>query len=82
MDTQADIIVTLESKEKLYSYSDLGLSYDSSDEEILSALRGILVEQEGVDIEEEYEDGYFTIKRLEDDQKIRIFPKSTAGHVL
>lgn len=72
-----EIIVTLSSEDKHYSYERLSVSYDSSDQEILNALTPVLLEEEGFDIEDAEET--FTIKRTESSQNIYVFPKSTAG---
>lgn len=74
-----EIIVTLSSEEKHYSYDRLSVTFESSDEEILDALAPVLLEEEGFNIREEQRDGYFTIKRVESSQNIYVFPKSTAG---
>ena len=74
-----EVIVTLSSEEKHYSYADLSIDYGSSDTEILNALAPVLQEEEGFDIRQEQRDGYFTIKRVDASQNIYVFPKSTAG---
>lgn len=79
MDTQGKIIITLASTEKEYEYDRLDVSYDSTDEEILDAVAPVILEEEGFDIKEEQEEGYFTIKRVDDSKNVYIFPKSTAG---
>jgi len=79
MENQGKIIITLASTEKEYEYDRLDVTFDSSDEEILKAVSPVILEEEGFDINEEQEDGYFTIKRVEDSKNIYIFPKSTAG---
>ena len=79
MENQGKIIITLASTEKEYEYDRLDVTFDSSDEEILKAVSPVILEEEGFNINEEQEDGYFTIKRVEDSKNIYIFPKSTAG---
>ena len=79
MDTTGEIIVTLASNEKHYSYERLSVSYDSTDSEILDALSPVLMEEEGFNIKEEQRDGYFTIKRVDSSKNTYVFPKSTAG---
>ncbi len=70
------ILITLESEEKTYQYDALGLTYDSTDSEILDAVAPIVEEETGVDILEE---GLFTVKKVESSHNIFIFPKSPAG---
>lgn len=74
-----EIVVTLASTDKHYPYDRLSITFDSTDQEILDALAPVLLEEEGFDIHEEQEEGYYTFKRYEDSKMIYIFPKSTAG---
>ncbi len=71
------IIVTLASEDKPFDYERLDVSFDSTDEEILSALAPVLLEEEGFNIEDAEET--FTVKRAENSHNIYVFPKSTAG---
>lgn len=73
------IIITLESTDKEYDYEPLGLSYDSTDQEIIDALSPVLEEEEGFNLAEECEDGNYTLKRADNSRRIFIFPKSVAG---
>lgn len=73
------ITVVLSGTEKNYEYADLGLTFESTDSEILDALQPILLEEESFNIKEEQADGYYTIKRQADSKNIFLFPKSTAG---
>lgn len=75
----AEIIITLENEEKHYDFERLSVDFNSSDSEILSAVSPVVLEETGFDIDEDNEDNYFTVKRVEDSQNIYIFPKSTAG---
>lgn len=75
----SEVIVTLSSTEKHYSFDALSIGYNSTDEEILDALAPVLLEEEGFDIHRETEEGYFTIKKVDSSQNIFCFPKSTAG---
>ncbi len=77
--TPGTIVVTLSSTEKHYSFEQLSVGFDSSDQEILDALAPVLLEDEGFNIKEDQGDGYYTIKRVQDSQNIYVFPKSTAG---
>lgn len=81
MTTQApgQITVTLASTEKHYTFEQLSVGFDSTDQEILDALAPVLLEDEGFNIKEDQGDGYYTIKRVQDSQNIYVFPKSTAG---
>ena len=70
------IVVTLESEEKTYEYDTLGLTYDSTDQEVLDAVAPVIQEETGVDI---LEDGLFTVKSVTASQNKYLFPKSPAG---
>jgi hypothetical protein len=70
------IIVTLESEEKTYDYETLGVTFESSDSEILEAIAPVVEEETGVDI---LEDGTFVVKKVESSRNSYIFPKSVAG---
>ncbi len=74
--TTGEIVVTLASTERTLQYEPLGLTYNSSDEEVLAAVAPIIEEEEGVDI---LEDGLFTVKSVESSQRKFLFPKSPAG---
>ncbi len=74
-----EIIVTLASTERHLSYNQLGVTFESTDQEILDALAPVLLESDGFDIKEEQEEGYFTLKRVESSHNIFCFPKSVAG---
>lgn len=78
-ETTGEVIVTLASTERHYSYEDLGVNFNSSDDEVLDALQSFLLDDEGFNIRESQEDGLYTMKRVESSQNIYVFPKSTAG---
>lgn len=82
MDTPGEIIVTLASEDKHFSYDRLSVGYESTDQEVLDALAPVLLEEEGFDIRNELTNGAFTIKRADNSQNIYVFPKSTAGIAL
>lgn len=77
---EGELVITLSSTEKTYPYDRLSITHDMSDQEILDAVAPVVLEEEGFNIKEEQEDGYFTVKRVDSPgNKIFIFPKSTAG---
>ena len=78
-ETQGEIIVVLESAEKHYSYEQLGLTFESSDKEVLDALQPVILEETGINILEDEEELY-TVKRVEESKSTFLFPKSPAGH--
>lgn len=75
MDNEHDVIITLASRVVGYSYDQLGITFESDEDEVIDALAPVVEEQEGVDIR-----SGFTVKYLNDDEQISVFPKSTAGN--
>ncbi len=70
------IIVTLGSREHEYDFEDYDLTFESSDSEIIEALKPVF-EEEGIALDGL--DEMYVVKRQEDSGNIYIFPKSTAG---
>ncbi len=73
------VIVTVESQDRTYSFDQLSVNFDSSNEEILAAVQPIILEDTGVNISEDDENLY-TVKKAENSGNIYVFPKSPAGH--
>jgi len=71
---EGKIIITLESEEKSYEFSDLDVKYDSTPEEILAAVQPPVLEDYGINIESD-----FVVKKMENTGNVKIFPKSVAG---
>ena len=69
-----EVIVTLASNEKHFTFDQLGISYNDTEDRIIEAVADSIEEQEDIDIR----DGY-TLKKIDDTQNIYIFPKSVAG---
>lgn len=78
-ETQGEIIVTLESEEKRFAYSDLGVSFDSTPEEILDAVQKPVLEEFGINLKEG-DDYIFVVRKIESSKNTFCFPKSPAGH--
>ena len=77
-----EIIVTLESQEKHFPITDFNLTMDSTNEEILDAVAPAILEEFGINIKEEGEEGIYTVKKITESNKIYCFPKSPAGFAL
>ena len=77
--TQGEIVVVLESEEKRFSYDQLGLTFESSDKEVLDALQPVILEETGINILEEDNESLYTVKSVEESGNKFIFPKSPAG---
>lgn len=79
VETNGEIIITLESEERHYQYDTLGVSFDSTNGEIIAAISPMLREDVGIEMQEEYSEGNWTLKKVESSGNCYIFPKSTAG---
>ncbi len=74
-----EITITLESEERKIQYEGLEINFDSTDSEIVEALSPMLEEDVGINLKEEFDNGNWMIKKIDDSENIYIFPKSTAG---
>ncbi len=75
---EGKITVILEGADRSFSYDELGLTYESSDEEIVDALSPVFNE-EGISLKEEWQQGGYTVKRADNTQNVFLYAKSTAG---
>lgn len=80
MENEGNITVILEGRDRTFEYDALGLTYESTDAEIIEALVPIF-EEEGVDLQSEFNNGGYIIKRSDNSHNIHLYPKSTAGEV-
>lgn len=76
-----ELIATIESDEKRYDdeqLQELGIDYNSTEEEILEAMTPVLEEETGFDIMENGVSLY-AVKKIESTNNIFLMPKSPAG---
>lgn len=73
------IIVTLTSKELEFDYSNLGITFDSTNQEIIDAVAGVILEQEGINIKEDSGEGIYIVKKVQESGNCYLFPKAVAG---
>ena len=78
MENTGEIIITLSSTERHFAFDRLGLTFNSTDSEILNAIKPVILEEEGFDMDDR-EDEYFTVKKVESSGNCYVFPKSVAG---
>jgi len=74
----SEIIVTLENEEKVYSFDSLGVSFESSPEEILTAVQPVILEESGLNIKPD-DIFIYTAKKIERTGNVLLFAKSTAA---
>jgi len=80
MTDTGEIIITFESEDHRFSYEQFGLTFESTDEEVIQAIAPQMKElDESFDLEQEWEEGNWTVRRAENSQTVFIFPKSTQG---
>jgi len=73
------LIVPIQRQDYQRDLSDLGLSFDSTDEEILETIRPVLVEVFDKDIKDDRTGWIYKIHRAEDRHNIYVIPNSEAG---
>ena len=75
---EGEIVVVVESQDRKYSYDQLGLSFESTDQEVLDAVQPVILEDTGINIFED-DESLYAVKRTEESQTTYVFPKSQAG---
>lgn len=78
-DTTGKIIVTLSNREVEFDYDTLGVTFESSNQEIIDAVADSILESDGINIKEDSGEGIYTVKKVEDSKNAYLFPKAVAG---
>lgn len=68
------VIVTIEGNDWIRDYSDFNLTFESTEEEIITAIAAAINEEFGVDIT-----NYYKVRKSVNSQNIHIIPNSVAG---
>jgi hypothetical protein len=68
------IIVTIEGNDWIRNYEDFNLTFESSENEILTAIKSAIEEEFNVDISE-----YYKVRKATNLMNIHVIPNSTAG---
>lgn len=68
------IIVIINGEEHSYDYETFGLTFDSTDSEIITAISGAVSESFGTDISQ-----YYKVQKVLNTRNIYIIPNSVAG---
>ena len=76
---QNKLVIAINGMDQYMAYSQLGLSFESSSNEILEAVRPIVQEGFKVDIRDEYNNWLYKVTKTTNNQNIYIIPNSTAG---
>lgn len=72
------IIVSAGTRDLFLDYADYGLSFESTESEILTAVNSVVREQLNVDLQDEG-DWLYKIRKAIDSQNIHVIPNSVAG---
>ena len=68
------IIITLEGEDKVIGTEQIGLTFDSSESEIMEAISPIVQEEFNVDIS-----SYYKVQKSTNSRNIHLIPNSVAG---
>lgn len=75
-----EVIVTLEGRElDPIPMESIGITIDSTNRQILDAVRGSVLEMTGVDLRDEQEEYAFAVRKALNTGRIFIYPKPVAG---
>ena len=71
------IIVSIAGDDTILEYANLGLTFDSREEEVLAAIRPVIQEAHQMDIQ----DGgwLYKVRKATNSRNIHVIPNSTAG---
>ena len=74
-----EVVVTLDGRDISTPMESLGLTMESTPADILSAVRGIVQEAEGVDISDDSGEYSYTVRKAMNSGTIYVYPKPVAG---
>lgn len=78
-EVQNKIIVCIDGSDYIRDYESLELTFDSSEADILNAIRPIIQEEKGVDIKDEDHGWLYKVRKSTDSKNVYILPNSVAG---
>jgi hypothetical protein len=73
------IIVAVAGEDTILNYEHFGLNFDSTDHQVLSAIRGFIQEKHGVDLQTAGGDWLYKTRKAVTSRNIYVIPNSTAG---
>lgn len=74
-----EVIITMEGQDTNIPMRSLDLTIDSTEAEILRAIRPVMREQRGLDISDDRGEISYTVRKAMNSNKIYIYPKPVAG---
>ena len=78
-EVQNKILVSVDGDDTILDYTDLGLTFDSTEAQVLQAIRPLIMEAHNVDIQGGYSNLLYKTRKAIDSQNIYVIPNSTAG---
>jgi hypothetical protein len=74
------LVICIEGQDQFWNYSDYRLSFDSTENEILSTLQPAIEEHFGVSIKDDFSGWLYKTRKAVDSKNIYLIPNSTAGN--
>lgn len=76
---QNKIVIAVAGEDLIVDYADYGLSFESTDHDVLEALRPAIQERFNVDIKDSYSGWLYKTRKANESKNIYLIPNSTAG---
>lgn len=74
-----EVWITLDGRDVKVSMDNLNITMDSTERDILTAVRGLIMEENGVDINDEYGNVAYVVRKALNTDVIHVYPKPVAG---
>jgi hypothetical protein len=75
----SEVIVTIEGQDSHIPMESLGLTMESSERDILAAIRPMMREMRSLDIEDDDGEMSYTVRKALNSNTIYVYPKPVAG---
>ena len=79
VEVRNEVIVTLDGRDIVTPMDSLELTMESTPNEVLAAVRGIIQEGEGVDISDDTGEYSYAVRKAMNSNTIYVYPKPVAG---
>lgn len=76
---QNEVMITIEGRDVHIPMDSLGVTIDTDDRAILNAVRAIILENNGVDLNDEHGNVSYVVRKAFNDNVIHVYPKPIAG---
>ena len=74
-----EVEVTVGGQDNAIPFGSLGIDMESSDRDVLNAVRPAVLEMDGVDLNDESGEVAFVVRRSSNTNVIHVYPKPVAG---